>query len=797
MSCPYANRARDASEGDDPSVQRREFMKAMVALGGARALSRAQALQDPVFQLQTAPFTPPDRDNRQHAWGAFLDTNDAGVDIPPRHHLLLCLNYLGAGEPTGADRRQMEGALRQLERAFEWSNDGLLFTVGYSTEYFARFTEGLPAGVDLVDAGTIIDETQVSNESPEADAYEVCVHLASDNATNLLIAEQALWGAMSDLDGVPIDDTFVGLFERPVEYPDRRTGFVGEGLPRQEMPDVDVHHEIPGVPPRPTFSDKIPRDAPLSMGMESGFPDNLPNEDEMSLHADSQFQAGPDTFLPMPPGIFAQGTQAHVSHLQLDLHDWWEDEPQNQLDEMLSPSHTIDEVGFLGRERFDDSGTPTLRFRDPDAPVDLARLVEADATPENMQDVLLRPLLETIEAALLLLDEADLALRRALLASTVEEGEAFIAEAKTALARAAEGIPVMEEELALARELERNGELNEVRVAGLHEAASVIAAAPLAFHEARVAIDEERYADAIIRITEWHVATESLEAQMVVDHAAVVGHSQKLARARADLGLRRIGGEPQGVYKPTMQRRDFDTTDLGVPGLHFVSIQPFSQDFIDTRKAMSSITFQSRDGEIDHVEPENRLEGIAENGILEYIRTLRRANYLIPPITLRALPPAAGLTPSFTVAVPSIDLVRTDEIPVLLTGIAGATLEDLDRESIRFGAVDEVDKGRGVAPTSIEPSADGLVLTFPVEGSGLRHGDGAVRLFAYTTDMRPVFGLAGTSATHPYADASGTVQVRNVRQAIDDWVDLGLETDELQKVAADHEADDDDTAEDD
>ncbi|WP_435194030.1 DUF7405 family protein [Natronomonas sp. EA1] len=784
MSCPYANRARDTSEGDEPSVQRREFMKAMVALGGVRALSRAQELQAPVFQLQTAPFTPPDRDNRQHAWGAFLEKNEVGVGTPPRHHVLLCLDYLGVGEPTGADRRRMEGALRQLERAFEWSNDGLLFTVGYSSEYFTRFAATLPAGVDLADARSIIDEVSVDGESPEADEYEVCIHLASDNATNLLLAEEALWGGVTDLDGVPVDDTLVGLFDRPAEYPGRRTGFVGEGLPREELPAVDLHEEIPGLPPTPTFSKEIPNDAVLSMGIDSGFPDNLPSDDEVSLHADGQFQVGPDTFVPMPPGIFAQGTQAHVSHLRLDLHDWWEDEPQNQLDEMLSPHHRVSEVGFLARDRLEDSGTPTLRFRDPNAPVDLARLVEDDATPVDMQDVLLRPLLQTIEAGITVLHEADLAIRRAILAPTVEEANTFLQEAERLLAQAAEAVPLMEEELLAARQLE----LIPARQLGLEAAAAVIADAHLAIHEARVALSEERYIDAVLRITEWLDSTLPLEPQMVVDHATVVGHSQKLARARVDLGLRRIGGEPQGVHKPTIQRRDFDTIDSGVPGLHFVSIQPYSQDFIDTRKAMSFISFQSRDGEIDHVEPENRLDGIAENGILEYVRTLRRGNYLLPPLTLRALPPASGLTPTFTVAVAGIDLVRTDEIPVILSGIDGAALDQLDPESIRFGSLDEVDRGRGVAPTSIEPSADGLVLTFPTEGTGLRHGDSAVRLFAYTADMLPVYGTAGTSATHPYVDDSGTVDTTSVRRAIDDWVHLGLETDDLQQVGAEHEA---------
>ena len=98
----------------------------------------------------------------------------------------------------------------------------------------------------------------------------------------------------------------------------------------------------------------------------------------------------------------------------------------------------------------------------------------------------------------------------------------------------------------------------------------------------------------------------------------MVGHSQKSARARED-------GDP------IILRRDFDSTDGGEAGLHFVSLQRRISDFVDTREAMN--------GE-DLAEESAALGQKNNNGILQYMDVLRRGNFLVPPRELRALPPA-------------------------------------------------------------------------------------------------------------------------------------------------------------
>jgi len=55
----------------------------------------------------------------------------------------------------------------------------------------------------------------------------------------------------------------------------------------------------------------------------------------------------------------------------------------------------------------------------------------------------------------------------------------------------------------------------------------------------------------------------------------VVGHLQAVGRARRD-------------GKPLLLRRDFNTTDGGQAGLHFVSLQRSIRDFVETRRAMTA-----------------------------------------------------------------------------------------------------------------------------------------------------------------------------------------------------------------
>ena len=96
----------------------------------------------------------------------------------------------------------------------------------------------------------------------------------------------------------------------------------------------------------------------------------------------------------------------------------------------------------------------------------------------------------------------------------------------------------------------------------------------------------------------------------------VVGHAQTSARAR-------VNGRPRII------RRDFDTVDGGLAGLHFVSIQRSIADFVTTRNAMNAAN-------ASFINP--AIGDTLNNGINQFIFVLKRANYIVPARATRSYP---------------------------------------------------------------------------------------------------------------------------------------------------------------
>jgi len=100
----------------------------------------------------------------------------------------------------------------------------------------------------------------------------------------------------------------------------------------------------------------------------------------------------------------------------------------------------------------------------------------------------------------------------------------------------------------------------------------------------------------------------------------VIGHAQTSARARRD-------------GKPVILRRDFDTTDGGEAGLHFVSLQRAIADFVATRTAMNAASAQLQNPSITDT---------INNGINEFIFVTKRGNYVLPARADRSFPLLPG-----------------------------------------------------------------------------------------------------------------------------------------------------------
>ncbi|GAA0678989.1 Tat pathway signal protein [Natronoarchaeum mannanilyticum] len=302
-------------------ISRREFAKAAVAIGGASAFA-ACTERERAPDIPTGPDDVSGYPERQHAWNEVTATDEHGNDVPPRHHVLVFLNVPGDGTPDDEGREQVEAALRNLERTYRRDAEGLLFTVGYSPAYFDRFDAALPESVGLQEPRALTEL-----EDPELDRQDVVVHLASDYAQVVIGAEEALVGNRDELNGVEITDDVSGVLEKA----DRRTGFIGDGLPAENQ-------DVEGIPD----SEPVPEDAPLYMGFESGFEKNQASEDRVSI----------------AEGPFAGGTTQQLSKIRLNLQQWYEqDSREHRVASMFCPAHAEeDRVEGTGENLGNDSG---------------------------------------------------------------------------------------------------------------------------------------------------------------------------------------------------------------------------------------------------------------------------------------------------------------------------------------------------------------------------------------------------------------------------------------------------------
>jgi hypothetical protein len=302
----------------DRGISRREFAKSAVAIGGTAALAAClDRFDEPDVPEGTDPSTLP---SRQHAWKDSLATDDAGNARLSRHHVVLLLDH--DDTPTASDRRQVEDALQSLERAYEWSNEGLLFTLGYSPAYFDRLGEG-PAGVDLPEPTPLAPfEDHIELDTPDA-----IVHLASDYPSVVLAAEEALAGARETVNGQEMAASFDGV----LAVTDRRTGFVGAGLPAENQ-------DVEGIPD----SEPVPEESPLFMGYKGRFDGNQATEEMVTI----------------PEGPFAGGTTQHLSYIRLLLDQWYEQESHDQrVSKMFCPAHAEEgRVEGVGENLGTDSG---------------------------------------------------------------------------------------------------------------------------------------------------------------------------------------------------------------------------------------------------------------------------------------------------------------------------------------------------------------------------------------------------------------------------------------------------------
>jgi len=336
MPCPHSHETSNGADDSDGQLSRRQMIRAAVAIGGTSGLSACVDRESTDHSDGTAtaadqqyPAGPDDLGTlpeRQHAWVDYLVRDRFGNTVLPQHQTILMLNYTGPDSPDDTDREQVEAAFQAIERAFQRGtggdtsavqHEGILFAIGYAPAYFDRFDADLPESIDLPNPETLLselDETEVS-----ADSHDAVIHLAGGYGSVVLAAERALFGDLDSVNGTPVDESLSEHFE----INERRTGFIGRGQPAQKYGE-----------------DKIPENSPLSMGFKSGFADNLPSEDDVTIRE----------------GPFAGGTTMQVSRLEHDLASWYDHGHQERTKRMFSPAHDTEDVGDVGEDLASFSG---------------------------------------------------------------------------------------------------------------------------------------------------------------------------------------------------------------------------------------------------------------------------------------------------------------------------------------------------------------------------------------------------------------------------------------------------------
>ncbi|MFC6726559.1 hypothetical protein ACFQE1_19760, partial [Halobium palmae] len=112
-------------------------------------------------------------------------------------------------------------------------------------------------------------------------------------------------------------------------------------------------------------------------------------------------------------------------------------------------------------------------------------------------------------------------------------------------------------------------------------------------------------------VTEENVAAMD---ELAAEHG-IVGHAQKVASARDEAFETQILRRSEGVA----------TDDVAGSTFNFSSVQTDTRKFVEVRKAMNV-------DEYDHDVPADR------HGIVDYLGTLSRSTFLVPPRDDRALP---------------------------------------------------------------------------------------------------------------------------------------------------------------
>lgn len=287
-------------------TSRRRLLRRLAAVFGAAGLSGCSNFLAQRAEAPTADLPPNPRAGklpyRQHAWNDQLKANANGNPLLPQYYRVFLLDL--KEDPSSEAAATVELAMRTLEAAFEFRGEELLHMLGWGTNYFERLN-GLGASP--------IRKPQVLSRTAEADllSFDAALVLASDVPSQLQDAEETMFGSRKQLGDETVEERLGDVFT----VAQKRTGFIGEGLPA-------AHASAEGVP------DDIPGDAPTFTGFFSGRSGTQPSEDRATIDG----------------GRHDGGTTMHLSHLRESLDTWWSMAESDRVKQMFSSGFSPEDI---------------------------------------------------------------------------------------------------------------------------------------------------------------------------------------------------------------------------------------------------------------------------------------------------------------------------------------------------------------------------------------------------------------------------------------------------------------------
>ncbi len=266
--------------------------------------------------------------------------------------------------PALPDQQVFEDALSAIEASYPFNQSGILSCIGYGIPYFNRLPGGMTGGLMaprmprlLLDRRryaleeAVPSPTDVSPANPDVIKQTFHLPVVIEDNDLLLTLRSDVQGNLTDvlawllgsnvLAGTTVASPALGEL---LEVTSARLMFVQRGLPRR----LAAAHELP-------YAGRIHPESPLWMGFASQQADSSGPVAIVTVQGNRSAQ-----FTTAAPGdYFADAAIQHLSHVVLDLEQWYGDaEPYVERVQQMFRSTPIPATG--NPDQFTDGGGPAF-----------------------------------------------------------------------------------------------------------------------------------------------------------------------------------------------------------------------------------------------------------------------------------------------------------------------------------------------------------------------------------------------------------------------------------------------------